>query len=262
MTPFDSLDAGIEPVGNPLAIPLVLLPGLDGTEVFFRPLMELLPDWIRPQTLCYPERGPYDYSALLALVRQRIRHLPSCFLLASSFSGPLAVMLAAAEPERVRGVIFAASFIRSPRRFALPYRLVANAPLVGTVRLLRRLPVWLLRRRADAFRAAKHETWTRVGARGLAGRARAVLRSDVRDLLRQCRQPVMAIAFAGDRVVAFDYTAEIVDYGSGARLVTLPGGHMGLFTHPQGPAAEILRFIHANGRRRPMPADRPTQHYV
>lgn len=261
MTPFDSLAPGTEPAGRPDAMPLVLLPGLDGTEVFFRPLIELLPDWVRPEVIQYPDEGPYDYPALLAQLRQRIRHLPTCYVLASSFSGPLAVMLAAAEPERVRGLIFAASFVRAPRRFPLPYRLIANAPTVAAVRALRRLPVWLLRQRSDEFRMAKRATWARVSARGLAGRARSVLRSDARNLLQHCPQPVLAIAFADDRVVAREYAAEITGGRTRARLVTLPGGHMGLFTHPQGPAAEILRFIHAEGERR-RPVDYPSSRYV
>ncbi len=262
MTPFDSLEPDTESPGNPMAVPLVLLPGLDGTDVFFRPLIELLPDWIQPVPVTYPEEGPYDYLALLARVRQRIRHLPACYVLASSFSGPLAVMLAMAEPERVKGLIFAASFIRAPRRYPLPYRLIANAPTVGAVRTIRRLPLWLLKQRGDGLRQAKRETWSRVSARGLAGRARSVLNSDVRALLQSCRQPVLAIAFAGDRVIARSFVEEILDFSSPARMVTLSGGHMGLFTDPKGPAAEILRFIHAEGGRRQAPVDRPSSHYA
>jgi pimeloyl-ACP methyl ester carboxylesterase len=134
--------------------------------------------------------------------------------------------------------------------------------MVGAVRLVRRLPVWLLRRRSDAFREAKSETWSRVSARGLAGRARSVLQSDVRELLRRCSQPVLAIAFADDRVVDYDYVAEIAKHRAGARVVTVPGGHMGLFTHPKEPVAEILRFIHADGGRRRAPLNQPSQHYA
>lgn len=250
MPPFDSFDPASEPAPGPTVTPLVLLPGLDGTDVFFRPLIDLLPDWIHPEVIQFPDAGPYDYDSLLQRVRDRIRHLPACYLLASSFSGPLAVMLAAAEPTRVRGLIFAASFVRAPRRFPLPYRLIANAPTVGAVRTLRRLPVWLLKPSLDDFRLAKRETWARVSAWGLAGRARAVLGCDVRPLLRQCRQPVLALAFADDHVVARPFVEEVVSCSGSGRMVTVPGGHMGLFTHPKEPAAEILRFIHADGGRR------------
>ena len=53
---------------------LVLLPGLDGTDVFLRPLVAAL----TPR--------------------------------------PVAIMLAAEEPERVKGVILAATFVRAPRQ--------------------------------------------------------------------------------------------------------------------------------------------------
>ena len=36
---------------------LVLLPGLDGTEVFFRPLLASLPEWVRPHVVSFPPAG-------------------------------------------------------------------------------------------------------------------------------------------------------------------------------------------------------------
>ena len=82
-------------------ITLVILPGLDGTEVLFRPLLALLPDWIQPVVICYPASGPNEYADLLEIVREKIAGLPSLIVLASSVSEPLSIMLAAAEPDRV-----------------------------------------------------------------------------------------------------------------------------------------------------------------
>lgn len=78
-------------------ITFVILPGLAGTEVLFRPLLTLLPDWIHPVVICYPARGPHDYAGLLKIVRENVAALPSFVVLASSFSGPLAMMLAPAS---------------------------------------------------------------------------------------------------------------------------------------------------------------------
>ena len=58
-------------------ITLVILPGLDGTEVLFRPLLALLPDWIQPVVICYPASGPNEYADLLEIVREKIAGLPS-----------------------------------------------------------------------------------------------------------------------------------------------------------------------------------------
>jgi len=247
-TPPDcrSMDASTQAAGPAeSAVSLLLLPGLDGTDVFFEPLLQQLPPWIRARTVQFPDAGPYDYASLLELVRQALADTPACYVLASSFSGPLAVMLAASEPEKVRGLILGATFLRAPRRLPAALRLVARAPAVAALRWLRRLPVWVLRTPDDPLRQAKRRTWAQVSARALAGRARAVLGADVRDLLSRCPQPLLCVAYAEDRVVARRYAQEIMAGGASARLVTLPGGHLGMFADPAALAAEILRFVEA-----------------
>lgn len=222
---------------------LVLLPGLDGTEVFFRPLMKRLPATIRPLALNYPDAGPYDYRALLDFVRGQLADIPHCVVLASSFSGPLAVMLAAAEPRKVRGMILAATFVSSPSLPLARLSFAVRTPLVAVLRLARRLPIWILRPREDALRIAKQETWSRVSAHGLAGRARAALGADVREVLSRCQQPLLWITYDADDVVPTWRADEIRRYCIHARSVTLPGEHLAMFRDPESLAAEIVRFV-------------------
>lgn len=70
---------------------LVLLPGMDGTEVLLLPLLRNLPDWLRPTVshLC-DEKGE-TASDLLPKVLLAIDALPQCVVLGWSFSGPLAL---------------------------------------------------------------------------------------------------------------------------------------------------------------------------
>src|SRR6185295_4076803 len=90
---------------------LVLLPGLDGTEVFLRPLAAALSRTIRPVVVTYPTVGAEEYRDVLQIVRGATKGFSSFYVLGLSFSGPLAVMLATAEPKRVKGVILAATFV-------------------------------------------------------------------------------------------------------------------------------------------------------
>lgn len=218
---------------------------MDGTEVLFRPLLALLPNWIRPVVICYPARGPHDYVGLLRLVREEIAGLPEFLILASSFSGPLAIMLAAAEPERVRGLILSATFLRAPGRHLPRLRLFARSPFIWITRTIRRLPIWTLRRRDDPYRRAKAEIWRRVSARCLARRTRAILSVDVRELARQCRPRVLCIRFADDKVVPREYAEEIPRHVPSAQLVTLPGDHFGLWKCAEPCATAIQRFAEA-----------------
>jgi pimeloyl-ACP methyl ester carboxylesterase len=222
---------------------LILLPGLDGTDVFFRPLMERLPPTIRPRALNYPSAGPHGYPALLDFARSQLADVSRYVVLASSFSGPLAVMLAAAEPRKVHGVILAATFVSSPSLSIARLRFAVRTPLVAVIRLTRRLPIWIRRPPQDALRIAKRETWSRVSARELAGRARAALGADVRETLRQCQQPVLSVNYDADDVVPPWCADEIGRHCPHARRVTLPGGHLAMFHDPEPLAAEIARFV-------------------
>lgn len=91
---------------------LVLLPGMDGTGVFFRPMLRHLKG-IDSQTIPLPQQGPQDYSALVDFVE---RQLPEgdFVLLAESFSGEIARCLVARQLPNLKGVIFVVSFLSNP----------------------------------------------------------------------------------------------------------------------------------------------------
>jgi pimeloyl-ACP methyl ester carboxylesterase len=221
---------------------LVLLPGIDGTDVLFRPLIGQLPQSIRPLVICYP-RASSSYEELIELVRRATSDIPDMWILASSFGGPLAVMLAAAEPQRVRGIILCASFLRSPQRHLSRFRFAAVAPVIWTIRATRRMPGLTRRGRGDVLRAAKSETWRRVAARDIAARVRSIVDVDAREALQRCTQPVLCVQFENDQIVTQHSAEEIQRHGAAIKLVMLPGNHFAMFTRPGALAEEIVRFI-------------------
>src|SRR5262249_17791887 len=143
----------------------------------------------------FPQLSTFGYEDLLQMTRDQLASRSSYFVLAASFSGPLAVLLAQAAPQRARGIILVASFLRLPRPWLAPLRFAALGPVFWAIRACRRLPVWLLRSPSDPFRRAKAETWSRVSARVLAARLRAVFGVDVRDAIRSCMQPILCIQY-------------------------------------------------------------------
>ena len=225
------------------SVMLIALPGLDGTDVFFRPFLAALPAAIRPVVIDYPSEGSNQYADLLEIVRRAAAKMAPFYVLASSFSGPVAIMLARAEPEKVRGVILSASFLRSPQPRLARFRFAVVSPVVGMIRTLRRVPIWTLRSRSDPLRRAKAETWSRVSSRVLAARVRAILDVDVREALRSCPQPLLCVAYAEDRVVSRENADEILQYHEAAELVILPGGHLAMHSDPNRLAREVVRFI-------------------
>src|ERR1700677_2682366 len=118
---------------------LVLLPGLDGTGIQFRPLLPHLPKEIRPIVLSYPPDQALGYADLLPRVLSALPKDVPFVLLGESFSGPLAIMAAATRPSGLVVLILCATYIRNPawirlawlRHFCragifLPYRPCAN----------------------------------------------------------------------------------------------------------------------------------------
>ena len=222
---------------------LVLLPGLDGTDVFFRPLLAVLPEWVRPHVVCFPPRGANEYADLLPIVRHAVSEIPSFYVLGSSFAGPLALMLAAAERDKVQGVILSATFVRPPRPMYARLRFAAVTPTIWMVRACRRIPVWLSRGPNDRLRMDKAETWNRVSARMVAARIRALLKVDARDLLRDCPHPVLCIAGSEDGIVPRGNVEEIARVRPSTQVRIIEGRHFAMYTNPEAAVEAITEFM-------------------
>ncbi len=222
---------------------LVLLPGLDGTDVFFRPLLAALPAWVTPRVVCFPPTGANEYSDLLRIVREALSDLPACYVLGSSFSGPLALMLAAAEPDKVRGVILSVSFVRPPRPLYARLKFASVAPVIWAIRACRRIPVWLFSGPTDQLRRDKSETWRRVSARTVAARIRALLDVDARGVLRDCPQPVLCLAGRRDGIVPPRNVREITSVRPSVQVRLINGRHFAMYTNPTAAAAAIAEFL-------------------
>lgn len=191
----------------------------------------------------FPTAGANEYADLLRLVRSALSRTPECILLGWSFSGPLALMAAQAEPDKIRGVILASTFVRPPRPVYAALRWGAVAPAIHLIRACRRLPVWLSRRSNDRLRRDKTETWKRVQSRVLAARIQALLKIDARDLLRGCRQPVLCLAGNDDGIVPRHNVEEIVRWKPSIRVSRIEGKHFAVYTNPEGAAAAVSEFM-------------------
>jgi len=222
---------------------LVLLPGLDGTDVFLRPLVAALSPTIRSIVVTYPASGAEKYGDAFAVVRRATEGLSEFYVLGLSFSGPLAVMLAAEEPKRVKGVILAATFVRAPHPGLRFFRFACHGPTLWMWRIARRIPIWALRARRDPLRMARAETLRRVPARCFAGRVRAVMDVDVSTTLRRCKQPILCISFARDLVVPRRNADVILREAPTATHAVVAGGHFSGSTNSSVLAVEVEKFL-------------------
>lgn len=224
---------------------LVLLPGLDGTGKLFAPFLSVLPPSYSPSIISFPTDRFLDYNELLMQVERAIGGLDQVILVAESFSGPLAVSLAARNPGRVKALVLCASFVSSPAgatlsaiaRF-LGKSLFAIAPPDWAVRQ------WLLGRdSSDELIALAKSAIGEVEPLVLSRRLELVMEVDVRSQLRECKAPLLYLQAKRDALVGAGAWNEIRELGEGFVHSEIDGPHLLMQARPQEVFNEIARFL-------------------
>lgn len=221
---------------------LIPLPGLDGTDVLFRPLLDRLTVPASPIT--YPQTSPSTYSTILPHILQSLPLDQDYILLGWSFSGPLAVMAAATRPAGLKGVILAASFIRNP----LPYlpswaRYVVRPLLFSHFSRFSRIKALLGGYSTPELARLLEEAHSRVPPEVMADRIRQVLSVNAESELRECPVPVLYLGAQNDRVVPRRNLRRIQQIRRDVQSVMIQGPHLALTTHPKEAASAIERFM-------------------
>ena len=222
---------------------LVLLPGLDGTGILFEPLIRALPQGICPLVQSYPGDVPLSYEELLPIIQSALPASEPFILLGESFSGPLALRIAAAKPCGLKGAILCASFVRNPiRLLPRPCRQLIQPFIFGS------WPPWLrLRALVSGYSSpALFDLVERahriVTPEVMAARARAIIDVNAEEALSACRVPLLYIAGSRDRVASKHNRTRIKNINPSVRVVVLPAPHMVLQNVPQAAAKVITEF--------------------
>jgi pimeloyl-ACP methyl ester carboxylesterase len=221
---------------------LLLLPGLDGTGMLLRRLREALGTDIPTVLVAYPADRALGYAALEEIARARLPGQRSFVLLAESFSGPIALSIAATRPAGLRGLILACSFARNPLPALAPLRRLAW--LLPVHRVPGAVLAWpTLGRFANAeLRSELVSALRQVSASAIAERLRAVAEVDVSPLLAHVDVPALYLRASADRLVpqsAVDNLAAI----PGIRLVEVEGPHFLLQANPSAAASYVRSFL-------------------
>lgn len=226
---------------------MVLLPGMDGTGQLFDGFVEALGSEVRSAVVSYPPDQALDYTKLEKIARSRLPADGPFVLVAESFSGPIAVSIAASAPRGLRALVLCCSFVRNPRpelvalrpftRF-LPVRAIPSAFVIRAL---------LGRFSTPGLRSALARVLTQVSPAALRARIRAVLRVDVVARSSQVRVPVLYLRASEDRVVPRAASRLISRVMPGARIVELSAPHFLLQAAPREAARHIRGFLHEVG---------------
>lgn len=220
-----------------MPITIVLLPGLDGTGDLFARFVAAAPPGVAVKPMELPRDRARGYSELVAWLLER---LPSgrLVLVAESFSGPLAVLVAA-QCERVVGVALVATFIESPLPTAvrhLPPFIWRHAP-----------PEFLLRVALIGgdveVAAAVRRALRGVDRSILAARVAAALSVDVARELQNVTCPVLYIQAARDWVVGARCAARVRAVRPDTQFVRIDGPHLLLQVCPDEAWVHVKELI-------------------
>jgi pimeloyl-ACP methyl ester carboxylesterase len=219
-----------------------MLPGLDGTGRLFTPLLAALPASLSPTVIAYPTAQEQSYAEL---ERQVLASLPTderYVLLGESFSGPVAVSIAARNPKGLVGLVLVCSFVRCP----VP--LLRYAKRLTSVLPIHWVPNGLIAYFAfGRFRtpALVQQLLTAVGVvvpAVLQARFRAIADVDVRAHLKEVKVPIMYLRASEDRLVPKSALALICSLVPSVRSVSIVAPHCLLQAAPAEAARSIANF--------------------
>lgn len=214
-----------------------------GDELLREFVFALSPDDLAT-VISLPQEGPQDYAFLAGHVSGRLPDSPYV-LIAESFSGPIAAMIASQAPTGLEAVIFVATFLSSPNSLAtlagrsLPLKALLRMPFAS----------WFLKR-LFLGSSAPVELVERV-IRTVEAVPTATLRHriDVMRSLQYDATPVAVPAFylrpEQDSLVPRKRFDEFQRFFEHIECIQLPGPHALLQRYP-GKSAELVRRLVAS----------------
>jgi len=232
-----------------MAMRVVLLPGMDGTGALFSRFVAECPSAFETRIVAYPRNEPLGYDGLFLRVREELPRDGRWLLLGESFSGPLALRLAATGPPGLQGVILCASFVRAPGAARVAALL---APFVSRLEP----PEWVLRRLltgGDAHLAEEVRRALRdVAPDVIAERLRAIAAVDARDDLQRVSVPLLALSATEDVVLGARACARLEASAPSVSAVAIEAPHLLLQTAPGAAWAAIVAFTSRRAGDRPV----------
>ncbi len=222
---------------------LIVLPGLDGTGKFLANFIQALGAAVEARIIGYPTDIPLGYEELERRVRAVLPQDRPFVLLGESFSGPIAVRIAADAPAGLAGVILCGTFAKNPYP-----RLGWAAPLAFLVPI-KSLPRWirapLMWGSKDSARAPPRAERAIAAVAGAVVRRRisALLGVDATEHLRRINVPALILYARHDRVVPYAASQWLFKHLPHAEAAPIDGPHLLLQSRPQECVERVMKFL-------------------
>jgi pimeloyl-[acyl-carrier protein] methyl ester esterase len=219
---------------------LIVLPGLDGTGELSAPLGACLSRFHEVEIIRYPS-DLFRYEDMARWLEPQFG-TGDYAIIAESFSGPLALMLAKSKPKGLKALILVASFAGSPRRVsphaaALLYLVPVQSRRL--IQLTKGLLVgnWGKQDFPGTFARIIHT----IPKQTLVRRLREVLRGHAFDALTALQIPRLLVAASRDALVPAQTRNDFLTAGWVVEVVD--GPHFLNFTRADDVGDRIERFL-------------------
>ena len=222
---------------------LILLPGMDGTGELFAPFLRELDSDIEVLVVAYPCDEAWNYLQLEHHVRGYLPINRPYVLLGESFSGPIAIAIAASRPPQLIGLILCCTFARNPQALLAPFR--------ACLRLLPKqfLPDWCIWKPMLAgyvtpeLKRILLEATAKVSSRALQTRGIAALSVDYTDMVSSLTLPILYLRALDDWVVPKSATLHLLAQSPHIVVVDFHAPHFLLQVKARDAARVIERFF-------------------
>lgn len=222
---------------------LVLLPGLDGTGDNFAPLLPLLRS---PYAVVrYPVDRALGYDELFSLVVAALPSDGAFVLVGESFSGPIALRVAALAPPGLVGVVLVATFHKCPVGDVLSHAARFLHPRMFALPM----PAFLVRRlltgpaASDALVERTQQSLAKVRPEVVARRVRAVLEVDETESARAVRVPTAYFDATRDALLRGGLASELSALVPQLRVAAFDSAHFILQCRSAEAAAALDAFV-------------------
>jgi sigma-B regulation protein RsbQ len=217
---------------------------MDGTGTLFNAFVGLLPAGIDAKIVPYPKDRHMSYAQLAELVGGVLPRDTPYVIIAESYSGPIASILAAHPVGNLQGVVFVSSFVSFPCGRIGPWL----AKMVPTILFRGRAPAWILRwlvmdsATPREMISAVQDAVAGVRPEVLTRRLRDALNADFAVTLKHCSVRIVYLLSGSDRLLGTRGLRRLLAARSDIETVKIDGPHFLLQCAPDRSLAGLLKI--------------------
>lgn len=216
---------------------------MEGSGSFFSSLIEALGSSVETQVISYPHDQALNYAQLTQFVGKSLPKDAHYVLLGESFSGPIAVAIAAEKPTGLQAIILACSFVHSPIPIPKAFRSIVSLIPASWIPA-KIVSKYLLGSYATTeIEARLGKVLSKIIADVWQERLLSVLNVDLKKELSEIAVPILSIRATQDQIVPKSAAKFITHCQPNTVTAEIEGPHFILQARPTTSASCILRFL-------------------